>query len=583
MGSDLKRSFFALGALLLAVSSARAQGVLTVIHPAENQSLPFIKDVFVFGEVTPGSTVTINGIPIRVHPKGGYLAMAPLIMGPVTLTVEATTPAGEKIKVDRHVTVGQPYTELPAKPLALVKESLEPGEDLLLAPGDPLRVSFQASPQASAEFSLEGLVKHVPMAPRLLANSTETTRGVYEGNYIIQPGDKADQLKAEVLLKAHGKQIRAKTRGRLTIDDGAIPRTGVVVEDVAAVRTGPEGGYDLFLYRGMRVRLTGKVKNQRRVRLSSVQSGWVKDSAIQELAKGTPAPRSYLNNIIMARQEDSTLIRVPLDDVLPYRVEQSVDPIQLVITLYGAVDKTDLIRYDPADPLIRQVRWRQIAPDTCQIIVEPKFKKWWGYDVRYEGTSLMIEVRQPWVRPNVKGMTIALDAGHGGSELGATGPHGTLEKDANLAIARVVRDALEAEGARVVMTRNSDMEVPLYERSRIAWRNRAHLFISIHCNASGVWENPTINNGHSSYWYHPQSAEFARAIHAEYVKHSGLPDRGLFYSDFAVCRMTQMPATLIEQAYIIVPEQEQMIFDLKFQKTAAQSILDGILAFLQPK
>jgi N-acetylmuramoyl-L-alanine amidase len=573
-----------LGWIVLAVSAAMAQSVLTVIHPLENQSLPYLKEVFVFGEVTPGSTVTINGQPIRVHPKGGYLAMAPLTTGPFMISVEATTPAGEKIKVDRRVNVAQPYTDLPPKPLTLLKETIEPSEDMHLTAGDPLRVSFQGSPQASAEFSIEGTVKHVPMVQRLIGNSTETTRGIYEGHYIIQPGDKAETQRVEVQLKgSSGKPIKEKSRGRLTIDHGSIPRTGLIMEDITAVRTGPEGGYDLFLYKGMRVRLTGKVKNQRRVRLSSIQSGWIKESAVQELPKGTPSPRSYLNNIILARQEDSTLIRVPLDDVLPYRVEQSLDPMQLTITLYGAVDKTDLIRYDPTDPLVKQVRWRQIAPDTCQIIIDPKFNKWWGYDVRYEGTSLMIEIRQPWTKPNLKGMIIAVDAGHGGSEWGATGPHGTLEKDANLAIARVVRDTLEAAGARIVMTRNSDADLPLYERPKIAWRNRAHLFISIHCNASGVWENPTINNGHSSYFYHPQSNEFARAIHTQYVRNTGLPDRGLFYSDFAVCRMTQMPSVLLEQAYIIVPDQEQLILDPKFHKTAAQSILAGILSFVQPK
>jgi N-acetylmuramoyl-L-alanine amidase len=568
----------------LLATVAGAQATLTVIHPTEGQSLPALKDVFVFGEVTPGSTLTINGTMIKVHPKGGYLAMVPVSSGPVLLTCEATTSTGENIKLERHFTIAGISPEPPRKPLTLIKETIEPSEDLVLAPGDPLRVSFQGSSQEGGEFSVEGVVRHVRVAERLgVSNSTEAARGLYEGNYIIQPGDKAERIPVDVTFKGQGKIIQAKSRGRLTIDSGAVPRTGLVTEDVAAVRTGPEGGYDLFLYKGMRVRLTGKVKNQRRVRLSSLQSGWVKESAIQELPAGTPSPRSYLNNIIIAHQEDSTLIRIPLDDLLPYRTEQMMDPFQLVVTLHGAVDKTDLIRYDPADTLIRQVRWKQISPDTCQIIIEPTFKVWWGYDVRYEGTTLVVEVRKPWTRPNVKGMTIALDPGHGGPELGATGPHGTFEKDANLAIARVVRSLLENAGARVMMTRDSDMDVPLYERSRIAWRNRAHLFVSIHCNAAGEWENPVLNNGYSTYWYHPQSLALAQAVHKQYGARVALPDRGLFYSDFAVNRMIQMPAILTEQAYIIVPEQEQLIFSPVFQRKVAQSILNGIQSFIHPE
>ena len=212
--------------------------------------------------------------------------------------------------------------------------------------------------------------------------------------------------------------------------------------------------------------------------------------------------------------------------------------------------------------------------------MEPKFRAWWGYDIRYEETTLVIEVRAPWTRRALRGMTIALDPGHGGSELGAVGPHNTLEKNANLAIARVVRKTLEGAGARVVMTRDGDTEIPLYERSRIAWRNRARLFISIHCNASGEEENPLLHNGYSVYWYHPQSMALAEAVHAQYGLRAGLPDRGLFYSDFAVCRMTQMPAILTEQAYIIVPEQEALLFSRRFQKSCARAILTGIKKFL---
>ena len=570
-------------ASLAMTATARAQGVLTVVHPLEGQSLPGLKEVIVFGEVTPGSSLTINGTMIIVHPKGGYLAMIPVSSGPVTLSCAATTPAGEKLTLDRHITIAPGFVETPMNPLTLQKETLEPAEDLVLSAGDPLRVSFQASPQSTAEFSLLGLAHHVPILERLANNSTDTAHGFYEGNYTIQPGDKADHLPIDITLKSRGKIIHAKTKGRLTIDNGATLKTGLITDDVAAVRTGPEGGYDLFLYKGMKVRLTGKVKNQRRVRLSSLQSGWIKDTSVQELPPGTPVTRSYLSNVNMQHQEDSTLIRVPLDDMLPYRTEQTMDPPQLIVTLYGAVDKTDLIRYDPADTLIHLVRWKQLSPDTCQLIIDPTFKTWWGYDVRYEGNTLIIEVRKPWTKPTIKGMVIAVDPGHGGPELGATGPHGLYEKDANLAIARQVTGVLEAAGARVVMTRDSDMDVPLYERSRIAWRNRAQLFVSVHCNASGEWENPITTNGFSTYWYHPQSMALARAVHAQYMLHSKLPDRGLFYSDFAVNRMTQMPAILTEQAYIIVPEQEQLIFSQAFQKTVAECILNGIQAILPPK
>jgi N-acetylmuramoyl-L-alanine amidase len=583
-----KRAFlvlFGFWSLIFAIPpKAGAQAKLTVVHPLEGQQLPAIREVFVFGEVTPGTTLSINTLPVKVHPKGGYLAMIPVAPGPFTLVCESTAPTGEFLRLERHVSVAPPFTPSPVKPLTLVKESIEPAEDVVLSPGDPLRVTFQGSPQASGEFSIEGVAAHIPAGERLgLTNSTDTSRGLYEGVYVIQPGDKAKNAEIEASLKNDDRHRHFTARGRLTIDSGAVPRVGQITEDIAAVRSGIDGGYDIFLYKGMKVRLTGKARALRRVRLAGDQGGWIKENSIQELPKGTPVPHSVLSNMIMNHREESTVIRVPLEDVLPYRVEQSLDPAQLIVTLYGAVDHTDLIRYDPADALVHQVRWRQIRPDICQIIIDPAIKTWWGYDVRYEDNTLVIEIRKPWPQKTIKGMVIAIDPGHGGPELGATGPHGILEKDVNLGIARVVRDTLESAGVRVIMTRDSDMDVSLYERSRIAWRNRAQLFISIHCNASGEGENPLINSGYSVYWYHPQSMALAKAVHAEYGSHTNLPDRGLFYSDFAVNRMSQMPAILTEQAYIIIPEQEQLLQSPEFRRAVGQSILNGIKAYIQGK
>ena len=130
------------------------------------------------------------------------------------------------------------------------------------------------------------------------------------------------------------------------------------------------------------------------------------------------------------------------------------------------------------------------------------------------------------------------------------------------------------------MTREKDVEVPLYERPRIAWNRNARLFISIHCNASGVAENPLWSNGFSIYSYHPQSMELAQSLHSAYLKNMNLPDRGLYYADLAVCRMTQMPAVLTEQAYIIVPEQEDLILNPEFHRRVGVSILNGLRDFL---
>jgi N-acetylmuramoyl-L-alanine amidase len=548
---------------------------VTVIHPLEGMKLPPLHDIFVFGAVVPGSTLTINGSTIPVHPKGAYLTMVPLTPGDVLLSVNALAPGGQSAHLDRHFSVAPGWTIAPSTPTTLLKDSVSPADDLLLGPGDTVRVTFQGSPGGHAEFAIEGVAAHLPML-----EEGNPGRGIYAGSYVVQPADHAKAAVISVQLKKQGIR-RELAKGHLTIESGGVPRMGLVTDDTVAARTATDGGYDLFLYRGMRVRLTGKIGSQWRVRFSSTQSGWVKDSAIQELPRGSLAPQAVVSNITVTSYGESSLIRVPLSDIVPYRVEQTLEPPTLTVTLYGAADKTDLIHYDPYDPLIQMVRWKQLSPEVCQLIIDPKFKSWWGFDVRYEGSTLVIEVRKPWVGDSIKGMKIAVDPGHGGSDNGAEGPHASLEKEVNLAIAMIVKDLLDKAGAKPFLTRSIDMDVSLYDRPKIAWKSKARLFVSVHCNASGLGDNPIFNNGNSVYWNQPQSQALAEAIHASYRKTlPALPDHGLYYADFAVCRLTQMPAVLTEQAFLIVPDQEAMLMDPVFQKTFATAIVNGIKAFV---
>jgi N-acetylmuramoyl-L-alanine amidase len=80
--------------------------------------------------------------------------------------------------------------------------------------------------------------------------------------------------------------------------------------------------------------------------------------------------------------------------------------------------------------------------------------------------------------------TVVIDAGHGGSDVGARGFSGTFEKDIALAVARNLAVRLRARGLKVVMTRDADVRVPLEQRTAIANDTRGDLFVSIHANAS---------------------------------------------------------------------------------------------------
>lgn len=107
--------------------------------------------------------------------------------------------------------------------------------------------------------------------------------------------------------------------------------------------------------------------------------------------------------------------------------------------------------------------------------------------------------------------TVVIDAGHGGSDTGAKGPAGTLEKDVALTLARELAIRLRAQQLSVVMTRDADVFVPLEQRTALANDARGDLFVSIHANAAG---DPRIH-GSETYFLALEASDAGAAGVAE--------------------------------------------------------------------
>jgi len=187
--------------------------------------------------------------------------------------------------------------------------------------------------------------------------------------------------------------------------------------------------------------------------------------------------------------------------------------------------------------------------------------------------------------PNpLKGIKIVLDPGHSPKRIppfdGAVGPSGYFEFEANKAIADKLALKLQKLGASVYMTRIGDENVPLTDRPLIAKKFDADIFISIHNNAIPDGEDPFSKpRGFQVYYHHPNSMPLAKSIHKAFLKNVPLPDEGLRYGDYHVIRQTYMPAILIENAYMILPQQEEMLKSEKGIETFASAITSGILDF----
>ena len=182
--------------------------------------------------------------------------------------------------------------------------------------------------------------------------------------------------------------------------------------------------------------------------------------------------------------------------------------------------------------------------------------------------------------------TIVIDPGHGGSDNGAIGFSGTREKDITLAVALKTRKILQDLGEKVIMTRDADTEVALptstageelQARVDTAYLDpNSKIFVSIHCNA---FVNPKSNGTESFFHENAESQRLAAIINEELISAGGLRNRGVKSANFYVLTHSQIPATLLELAFLTNPDEEELLTDEKFQDEIARAIARGIQKF----
>jgi len=175
---------------------------------------------------------------------------------------------------------------------------------------------------------------------------------------------------------------------------------------------------------------------------------------------------------------------------------------------------------------------------------------------------------------------IVIDPGHGGTDPGAV-YSGYNEKDFNLDIAIRLKNLLERSGARVLMTRESDVYVNLYTRADIANQAGAHLFVSIHCNAS---TNASTSGTMTLYYPSPEKKALAQILQRAMVETLGLPDLGISERpNLVVTRETKMPSALVEVAFMSNKQDLALLKTEEFRQKAAEGLYKGILRYFSTK
>jgi N-acetylmuramoyl-L-alanine amidase len=168
--------------------------------------------------------------------------------------------------------------------------------------------------------------------------------------------------------------------------------------------------------------------------------------------------------------------------------------------------------------------------------------------------------------------TVVIDAGHGGYDRGGIPGQSVSEKEMTLDVAQRLKKALAANGYRVVMTRDSDVFIPLGTRVAIANSYANAIFVSIHFNSA----KRSGAGGIETYFYNRESLPLASAIH--YFVAGGAPssNRNVRRRGYYVLRKTTVPAVLVECGFLTNPTEAALAQTASYRQKLAEEIAAGV-------
>ncbi|MEX2403792.1 MAG: N-acetylmuramoyl-L-alanine amidase [Balneolales bacterium] len=533
----------------------------------------------------PGSRAFIDGTEVKVHSNGVFVGMVHPDMGLNTYRISVISAIGDTLHKDLLFNRALPDSTSPRDPLVIESTRMMPSEDLWLDEGDILEVRFKGSPGFEATFSLHGVINDMKMRelPPEEANGLE---GIYVGRYKVRSDDRAVEAPVEFKLRKSLWSNKSIFSGaKVTITPQDFPRivetTGTRPYLKAGNGSDRLGGAKLgYIDEGIHLKVTGKKGGVYRVKLSDSMEAWLPAYYGKLLPLETPQPNSLAGSISATGGLTGDVITVALDQRLPYITRQLNNPGRIEVDIFGARSNTNWITHHLAAKGIDNVTWEQVGSDQYRLTIKLNYDSHWGYEIGYGmGSSLRIRIKRPPVvvaDDIFNGLSIALDAGHGGSNSGALGASGAEEKDITMAITRKVERLLYDKGAHVMMTRTDDIHIPMHQRVDMVKSSGAHVLVSIHANSIGAAVNPDNIKGTSTYYRGIGSQPLADIMYDNMLE-LGFREFGVIGSfNFSLNALTEMPNVLVETGFLSHPEEEMNLLDDNFQQRIAEKIVSGL-------
>ena len=315
------------------------------------------------------------------------------------------------------------------------------------------------------------------------------------------------------------------------------------------------------------------VKNLYKVQLSALHYAFIEKSYTQPIPD-TSLPIVLCESWRINGGEEFDSVSFSLNGRVAYKSWMEIVPSRIKIELYNVQTNTNWITQLSSAKAVKNVWYEQTENDVLQVTIDLVKQQHYGYKIGYNGRSLLLTIRRLPASANIKDMTIAIDAGHGGTNLGASGRNsGILEKDYTVLFAKELQKILKKQKAKVIMVRETDTTIENKDRVLWAQENNPDIFISFHLNSSGR----STAKGVSTYYKHIGYRSFTQSLLKRLLEIKNLEEFGNIGSfNFQPIQPTEYPSCLVEVAFLSNEQDEKMILDPKFRTKVANQVYLGI-------
>ena len=333
-----------------------------------------------------------------------------------------------------------------------------------------------------------------------------------------------------------------------------------------------------YIDTGIVLKVVDSMNNLYHVQLSKNHTAYIEKNytAFTAPVAGVPA---IAESWSVRGEGEKDIASIALTKKVAYKSWMDIDPARIQLELYNVQSNTNWITQLRSIREVKNVWYEQAEDDVLRITIELKHKQHWGYHIGFVRNSLQLHIRHLPAKARLKNMTIAIDAGHGGTNTGASGINTkSLEKNYTILFAQALQQQLLKKHATVLMVRDKDTTID--NKDRVLWSiaRNPDLFVSFHLNSS----SRSTARGVSTYYKHVSYRAFTEAILGRLLYIGDLQEFGNIGSfNFQPIQPTEFPSCLVEVAFLSNPGDEQMILDETFQKKVAKQVRRGIKDFLK--